>query len=353
MKDYIFYSRYYIGKIVRNIFSIYKWVVFIKPIGDQAFCDPGKAVSQKANIWFRMASSSDYEALVKIYPREFSGTWPEKVKRQKLFARRKRNTPCFLIGEGEEVLGATWCIPVKEIPNYLFGEIQGECFEMVNTFVTPKARKRGLGQALRLFAISCMAEKGFRNAISYVWYSRRDSLKMNLQSGSLLVAEKRQTTVLGRQMKMFTPYIRLDKLPLACGMPTLVLLGYDFGRLKGIARAFSKFGISVKPVVLRASAHRCPLVKPRYSIKAALGFVQQQNIRGVGKAIVLYADKLESAHALELEKALDGLANPVNSSSAIPDMGTQVIEAERAKKPVADRIFMDAIGEGGKIINRG
>lgn len=349
------YFNYFLVRVLRNIFSVYKWVVFIKPIPNEAIVEGRKIDSSSKDVWCRQATESDYAVLINIYPAEFSKNWPSEIKRKKLLERSKRNIHCFLVGQENEILGATWCAPVKEIPNNLFGEIQGECFEMVNTFVVPKARKRGLGQALRLFAISCMAEKGFRNAISYVWYSRSDSIKMNLQSGSLLVAEKRQTTVLGRQMKVFTPYVRLDKLPLASGIPMLVLLGYDPGRLKDIAKAFKKFGVSVKLVALRSSAsvHRQPLAKSSYSVKAVVRLLQGLNIDGSGKAIILYADALETEHALELEKALDGLANPLNKSSAVPDLGTQVIEAELAKKPVADRIFMDAIGEGGKIINRG
>lgn len=244
------YCHYLWSRTLRHLFSVHRWVVLIKPVVSATAIE--SVLRAPDTVRCRKANSDDYSRIITAYPPEFSVGLPENIKRKRLLARSKQNIPCFLAeSESGELLGATWCFPysdssaLKATPH-----ASTKVFEMVNTFVLAKHRNRGIAQQLRRFAVQCMATEGYAAVISFVWYSRAASLKMNLATGSKVLGEKKLMVIAGTRIERIKPDFQLHRLPVDASATLLLIASTPGPALSRLIRLFKNYGIRVHPMVL-------------------------------------------------------------------------------------------------------
>lgn len=224
MKKFVEMVGYVINRAPRHLFSFYRWVFFVRPLTSEEVMPVQREAMQ--SVSFRLATDDDYQGVITAYPPELGRHLPEHRKRRELEDRRSAGERCFVaVDEHGTILGATWC---RRSSHSLLERmpVVGEqpVFEMTNTFVVAECRGRGVGRALRRYALRSMREAGFGAVVSFVWYSRRASLAMNFATGSRIVGEKTQLSLLGWRQQRFGTSIRVDKLPLG-ELPVLRLTG--------------------------------------------------------------------------------------------------------------------------------
>lgn len=238
---------YFANRALRHLFSIYHWVVMVKPLEPSVVPSEFASANGEA-IMLREAVDADLQALTDTYPEEFSGhLTPELISKQ-LRGRQHQEVPCFVaLNRHCEVCGATWCPPNRDAVIRHAGISDDKLFEMMNTFVVVEYRGQGIGGALRHFALNEMAKKGYKAVISYVWYSRQESLAMNFATGSRLLAEKRQITILGWRKVTYRHRINLSRLPLP-QKPGVLVIGEPESSRGEVAGLFRRWGIAAVAV---------------------------------------------------------------------------------------------------------
>lgn len=265
----------YLGnRLIRHLFSIIRWVAMIRTI------EPGNEpdhvrVSERQTLSLRQAQKEDFPALLAAYPEEFSGHLNEALKKRLLMSRIDSDIPCFIaVNPAGQVCAGTWCLPRKDpIVSLSLGDSAGEgVLEIMNTFVVPSCRGQGLGQALRRYALSQMAGKGYRRVVSYIWYSRRQSIAMNFATGSSLLGEKSQISLLGWRGVFYRHRVNLARLPLS-QKPGVLLVG-DRGPLRrNLRRCFRQWGISIRVVNLSQLRSRTRLSRTLRQLEENTGSV--------------------------------------------------------------------------------
>lgn len=238
------YLAYLLHHLKCRVIWFKKWVILIRTIPvDEPFPTPS------AGYILRQAETDDYPAIIAVYPVEFSHHLPEVIKQRQLKQRAKSKARCFVIVDAHGAIkGATWCTPYRNAQIHPKDVDQDGLFEMINTFIVLDARGKGLSESLRRFAIASMASLGYRAAISFVWYSRAGSLKMNLNTGSRVLGEKTLYSILGYRWFRYRPHVSVKKLPIQF-TGKVVLLGRDESKLYQSLLELFHFGIPAECVM--------------------------------------------------------------------------------------------------------
>jgi|GEM_PF-1996230 len=266
------YFRFVLNRGVRHLFSVFRWVILFKPI-EPTNASEYYQVEAGDLVSFRKAEPEDYLALIDVYPDEFAGHLPDSLKRAQLLGRSAAKTPCFVaVSTTGALCGATWCPRNKDPVLGLSGAARDyRVFEMMNTFVVAAYRGKGVGRGLRRFALAEMARRGYTAVISYVWYSRRESLAMNFATGSRILAEKCQVSVMGWRRVYFKHTLALPRLPLA-EIPAVVLLGQSKVVVKKVAACFRQWGVkAVFPCIFSDKENGMTLVNRLSSLERKFG----------------------------------------------------------------------------------
>lgn len=243
-KDVFGKLRCYANRSVRHLFSVYHWVVLIKRL--EMLTAPSEfATPYGERIIFREATASDCTALIDAYPDEFSSYLTPELIKKRILGRQTQGVPCFLaLNSDNRICGATWCPPYRDEVLKIAGIGADRVFEMMNTFVVSRYRAQGVGGALRRFALNKMTNKGYRAVISFVWYSRQESLAMNFATGSQLLGEKRQLTILGWRTISYGHRVDLSRLPLP-QKPGVLVAGQSRLHRRSVGRCFRRWGLKV------------------------------------------------------------------------------------------------------------
>ncbi|MDX1589787.1 MAG: hypothetical protein R3296_12690 [Oleiphilaceae bacterium] len=252
--------RYLGNRLIRHLFSLYRWVVMVRTIEPGAVAGHFQTPAGEA-LHLRQATRNDYPALIEAYPAEFSGHLTGSLKARLLMSRADSGIPCFIaINEAGRLCGATWCPPRQDpmLVMALGEQASDRAFEMMNTFVTPDCRSQGIGRVLRRYALDAMARQGYRCVVSYIWYSRPQSLAMNFATGSTLLGEKRQVSLLGWRKRFYSHRVDLSRIGFPA-LPPLLILAPAGSQRRSLAQCFRRWGIRVRAMDLStgSGAARC------------------------------------------------------------------------------------------------
>lgn len=221
------------------MFSVYRWVVFVLPLeGEKENTDDETDVREGYTV--AEACDSDIDHLIDVYPKEFF-TFMPRSKRDKILRGRSRSgcTAFVLSSSTEGIIGGTWALPLRNSAISGFG---GSSFELVNTFVIASKRGAGLGLFLRKQVIREMSKRGYSHMVSYVWRSRKPSIRMNLSTGSRIFAEKKRINLFGFH---WTRIIRPINLRGIVPLPQIILTGFNKERLLYVSSYLKKYGFFV------------------------------------------------------------------------------------------------------------
>lgn len=221
------------------MFSVYRWVVFVLPLEGEAENAENKTDAGEGYT-VSEACSSDIDRIIDVYPKEFFTFMPRSKRDKILRGRSRRGCTAFVLsGSSEGIIGGAWALPVKHSAITGFG---GSSFELVNTFVIASKRGAGLGSFLRKQVIREMAKRGYSYMFSYVWRSRKPSIRMNLSTGSRIFAEKKRINLFGFH---WTRIIRPINLCGIVSLPQVILTGFNKKRLLYVSSYLKKYGFFV------------------------------------------------------------------------------------------------------------
>lgn len=144
-----------LGAIRRNIYSQLTTWCFAR-VWDST---RDSAAAEAGNLRVRRATLQDLEAIMRVWPPEFSHIGGDLLRRQ-LRHRFEKGIACFVVCESQEVVSAVWC-PTWPYEAVLPTELRGRgAYELTNAFTVPRLRGHGLAVLRLRYTMDQMAREG-------------------------------------------------------------------------------------------------------------------------------------------------------------------------------------------------